>query len=116
MTSANGIIRRNFDSGEDDLPRGRNEKAFEGKRSIRLVAVHRQPMGRERVRQRALDATFGSAGKDQLSLAVPSSTDYRANDVAVQPDGKIVLAGTASNSSSDAWSIARLNVEGSLDC
>jgi uncharacterized delta-60 repeat protein len=63
----------------------------------------------------ALDATFGSAGKDQLTLAVPSSTDYRANDVAVQPDGKIVLAGTASNSSGDAWLIARLNANGALD-
>jgi uncharacterized delta-60 repeat protein len=78
----------------------------------------RPSMGRTRPRLEALedrlmpstggllDPTFGSGGQVLSSLA--SSYD-NANAVAVQPDGKIVIAGTPN------FLVARYNADGSLD-
>jgi uncharacterized delta-60 repeat protein len=63
----------------------------------------------------SLDPTFGSGGKavtvfGQLNQAW-------ANDLAIQPDGKIVVAGEAYNTSSnsEAFALARYNANGTLD-
>jgi uncharacterized delta-60 repeat protein len=54
-----------------------------------------------------LDPTFGSGGIVHL----PNATDNGANAAAVQPDGKVVVAGLAGN----YLSVQRLNPDGSLD-
>jgi uncharacterized delta-60 repeat protein len=63
-----------------------------------------------------LDATFGGIGFVQLDPhpAVVSDTD-RADAVAVQPDGKIVLAGRAKASGTMNFVVIRYNVDGTLD-
>ena len=58
----------------------------------------------------ALDTTFGTAGKVTLNLG---ATDV-LNAVAVQADGKIVVAGASGDDGGD-FLIARLNTDGSLD-
>jgi uncharacterized delta-60 repeat protein len=40
-----------------------------------------------------LDATFGTLGKVTTGFGDPSSTDWQANAVTVQPDGKIIAGG-----------------------
>ncbi|HET9188937.1 MAG TPA: hypothetical protein VFN69_00005, partial [Rudaea sp.] len=63
-----------------------------------------------------LDAVFGSAGKVQLGPNTGFSGPV-ANDVAVQPDGKIVVVGYEINAASglESWRIARLNANGTVD-
>lgn len=61
-----------------------------------------------------LDPTFGSGGIVHL----PNATDSAASAVAVQPDGKTVLAGHITRSHSltaDSITVQRLNQDGSLD-
>ncbi|HEX2698904.1 MAG TPA: Calx-beta domain-containing protein [Acidimicrobiales bacterium] len=58
----------------------------------------------------ALDTTFDTDGKQTVDF---SFTDV-ANDVAVQPDGKVVLAGFDDGGNAD-FAVARLNADGSLD-
>ena len=60
----------------------------------------------------SLDTSFGSGGK--VTTAIGSSHDY-ANSVAIQSDGKIVVAGYSFNGSNDDFALARYNVDGSLD-
>ncbi len=59
-----------------------------------------------------LDNTFDGDGIVNIDFL--DSTDA-ASSVAVQPDGKIVVAGQAFNVSNDDVAIARLNTDGSLD-
>jgi uncharacterized delta-60 repeat protein len=61
-----------------------------------------------------LDPTFGNAGKLQFNPALSTSGSYKANDTAIQADGKTVIAGEITGSGS-AWVICRFNVDGSLD-
>ena len=73
----------------------------------------------------ALDPGFGSAGKVQLASPLPAfSSDYTtsafvAQGVALQPDGKVVLAGyndfTYQGTPYTDWTITRLNGDGSVD-
>jgi uncharacterized delta-60 repeat protein len=62
------------------------------------------------------DTTFGVGGKN--STPVGSAEDF-ANAIALQPDGKIVLVGVASNetfnSSARDFGVVRFNPNGSLD-
>jgi uncharacterized delta-60 repeat protein len=62
----------------------------------------------------SLDTTFGTGGR--TTIVFGSYTDY-ANAVAVQADGKVVLAGQAYNYNGTGWDFAaaRLNADGSLD-
>lgn len=55
-----------------------------------------------------LDPAFGTGGKTRIVLGV---NDDIANAVFVQPDGKIVAAGVASNN----FVVVRFNTDGSLD-
>lgn len=62
----------------------------------------------------AIDTTFGNQGKSifaMTGLTTSSSNNYALNDIALQPDGKIVVAGLYNYK----YSIARLNTDGSLD-
>ena len=59
-----------------------------------------------------LDTTFDSDGK--VSLDFFGGTDY-ATDVAVQPDGKIVVAGYVFNAGDYDFALVRFNIDGSLD-
>ena len=54
-----------------------------------------------------LDQTFGSGGRASVNFGTGADT---VNDIAVQPDGKIVLAGASSG-----FAVARLQPNGSLD-
>ena len=61
----------------------------------------------------SLDPSFGDGGR----VVVDFSPNFdRANAVAAQPDGKVVLAGTDDLSSDRAqFALVRLNPDGSLD-
>lgn len=56
------------------------------------------------------DTSFGTGGKTTLSFGPSASDD--ANAVALQPDGKIIAAGS---DSSGGFALARFNPNGSLD-
>ena len=59
----------------------------------------------------SLDNTFDGDGK---LTTVVGTADSRANSLAIQADGKIVVAGVARNSNND-FALARYNTNGSLD-
>lgn len=62
----------------------------------------------------SLDTTFDGDGSTYLWL-FPGSSDDRAKAVAVQGDGKILVAGESINGTSHYFTVARFNVNGSLD-
>lgn len=59
-----------------------------------------------------LDLTFGSAGKVATSFF---NTTQTANGGVLQPDGKIIVGGTAFKINHYVFALARYNVDGSLD-
>ncbi|MEX2140431.1 MAG: autotransporter-associated beta strand repeat-containing protein [Pirellulales bacterium] len=59
-----------------------------------------------------LDTTFGVGG---VALTDFGSLDDEATAVAVQPDGKLVVVGYATNDGNSDFAIARYNLNGSLD-
>ncbi len=61
----------------------------------------------------SLDASFGSGGKVLTDFGAAS--DDEAHAVAIQPDGKLVVAGYSDASGGGDFAIARYNVDGSLD-
>jgi uncharacterized delta-60 repeat protein len=62
----------------------------------------------------ALDTTFGVGGKVTSALQYAgASSDARA--VLVQPDGKIIVAGTCDAGANPDFCLSRLNSDGSLD-
>jgi len=54
-------------------------------------------------------------GGGKFSLQVGPAQNDRINAVALQANGKILLAGTCSNGSDDDFCVARLNVDGTYD-
>lgn len=60
------------------------------------------------------DASFGSGGKVITSMGGTGSTDI-AYAVALQADGKLVLAGSCSNASFTAFCALRYSADGTLD-
>jgi uncharacterized delta-60 repeat protein len=60
----------------------------------------------------ALDTSFNSTGK--VITAIGSNSDY-ANALALQPDGKIVVAGYCYNGSTNDFCLARYLASGALD-
>ena len=60
----------------------------------------------------SLDTGFGTGGK--VTTAIGSGIDI-ARSVAIQSDGKIVLAGYSNNGSDDDFAVVRYNADGSLD-
>ena len=59
-----------------------------------------------------LDTSFGTGGKVVTSIL---SQDDFAHSVAIQSDGKIVVAGETKNGTADAFALARYNADGTLD-
>ena len=59
-----------------------------------------------------LDTTFDADGK--VTTPIGSGNDY-ANAVAIQSDGKIVVAGYSSNGTNEDFALVRYNADGSLD-
>ncbi len=63
-----------------------------------------------------LDTGFGSGGKTNFGFGLGSVNDDEATGLAIQPDGKIVVAGFAQRTANDFdFAVARLNADGSLD-
>jgi uncharacterized delta-60 repeat protein len=60
----------------------------------------------------SLDTSFGSGGK--VITPIGSSSDY-ARALAIQPDGKIVVAGSSYNGTTYDFAVARYQPGGSLD-
>jgi uncharacterized delta-60 repeat protein len=73
--------------------------------------------GRTLLNAGTLDPTFSADGKHQLFIDLPGGLKAdQAEAVAVQADGKIVLAGWAINANGDKdFVVARLNADGSPD-
>jgi uncharacterized delta-60 repeat protein len=63
-------------------------------------------------RNGSLDAGFGNGGKVVVSAAGLASA---ARGVVIQPDGKIVVAGSAGPAGSEQFVVTRFNADGSLD-
>ncbi len=64
----------------------------------------------------SFDTTFGSGGVVLKQLGAGSTPDSGALGLALQPDGKIVVAGEASDASGNSQlMVARLNSDGSFD-
>ena len=59
-----------------------------------------------------LDSTFGTNGK--VIISIGNGESY-SNAGLIQPDGKIIVAGTAYNGSDMDFALVRLNSDGSLD-
>ena len=59
-----------------------------------------------------LDTSFDSDGK--VTTAIGSGNDD-ACSVAIQSDGKIVVAGDSNNGSNDDFALVRYNTDGTLD-
>jgi uncharacterized delta-60 repeat protein len=64
-----------------------------------------------------LDTSFGVGGKVVTDVSQAGSSDEHANDVAIQPDGKIIAVGDAVNSTNGTsdFAVIRYNPDGSLD-
>jgi uncharacterized delta-60 repeat protein len=60
----------------------------------------------------SLDSTFGIGGKNITDIG--NSDDY-GNSVAIQSDGKIIVAGYTANGSNIDYALIRYNANGSLD-
>jgi uncharacterized delta-60 repeat protein len=60
-----------------------------------------------------LDPTFSTDGKRTVSFGT-TGDDY-ANDVAIQPNGMIVVVGSAGTGSSHGFGVVRLTTSGALD-
>jgi uncharacterized delta-60 repeat protein len=61
----------------------------------------------------SLDTTFNGSGK---TIVPVGAADDEANSLTVQPDGKIVVAGTSTDAAGNSdFSLIRLNANGSLD-
>ncbi|MEQ1597087.1 MAG: hypothetical protein ABL985_18560 [Casimicrobium sp.] len=61
------------------------------------------------------DTTFGATNGFVPALVVGSNNDDRANAMALQSDGKIVLAGKCDGALGNFFCMARLNPDGSVD-
>jgi uncharacterized delta-60 repeat protein len=85
---------------------GRRQSAGRSPRSFRphLEVLERRAL----LSAGDLDSSFGTGGEVQTSF--PPNTTAGASAVAIQPDGKIVVAGSASG-----VALARYNPDGSLD-
>ncbi|MEJ7638820.1 MAG: delta-60 repeat domain-containing protein, partial [Singulisphaera sp.] len=63
-----------------------------------------------------LDGTFGSGGRTLASITTPGATNATYGAVTVQPDGKYIVVGTATNVAGNRdFAIARLNADGTAD-
>ncbi len=62
-----------------------------------------------------LDTTFGIGGTGKYTINPSPSADDEASGVAILPDGKIMIGGSARTNTSTVFSLARLGTNGILD-
>ncbi|MEI7801850.1 MAG: T9SS type A sorting domain-containing protein [Bacteroidota bacterium] len=63
----------------------------------------------------SLDNTFGSGGKSEPFLNDTTHLYEYANQIALQPDGKIIMVGSTTNTTQIQFGLLRFNTDGSLD-
>src|SRR5688572_16720263 len=63
----------------------------------------------------SLDRTFGPRGDGTVLTQVADTDTAQGRSVAIQPDGKIVVAGAARSGSKGLMAVVRFNANGSLD-
>jgi uncharacterized delta-60 repeat protein len=73
-----------------------------------------EPLEDRQLLSGGLDPTFALGGKRTIPLPDSAATQW-ATAVAVQADGKVVLAGQADDGSSSNFEVVRLNVDGTTD-
>ncbi|HEX8205178.1 MAG TPA: hypothetical protein VF587_03865 [Solirubrobacteraceae bacterium] len=113
---AEGRLDETFGAmGRVDGPPG-NAVALAIDAEDRIVAAGRtpgSPMAAARfLSNGAPDETFGAGGLAELPIDAPSSFGRGAEDVAVQPDGRVVLGGTGLLGGQPAFTVARLRADG----
>ncbi|MGL4229724.1 MAG: hypothetical protein ACRCWJ_00020 [Casimicrobium sp.] len=74
---------------------------------VLMTAAHAQVPG-------SLDLSFGGSSGKVTNLAIGAGDD-NASSLAIQSDGKLVIAGSCSNGSKFDFCVARLNKDGTLD-
>jgi uncharacterized delta-60 repeat protein len=62
-----------------------------------------------------LDTTFGSGGKLDINASLTANGNSEARAIAIQPDGKLLVAGYAFGSGNSEFLVMRLNSNGSPD-
>jgi uncharacterized delta-60 repeat protein len=62
-----------------------------------------------------LDKTFGPDGTGKIQVQVADTDSAQGRSVAIQPDGKILVAGSAESGGKDVMAVVRFNSDGSLD-
>src|SRR5438128_1367865 len=82
-------------------------------RSARPAAVARNSPWHASIANGTLDPGFGTAG--EVTTLLGSSANSAAREVAIQADGKILVAGFAGPGGSQEFALARYNPNGSLD-
>jgi uncharacterized delta-60 repeat protein len=113
--SADGVVTTVFGSTYDEA--GGSALQRDGK--IVVAGISGQGFGISRyLPNGSLDLTFSQDGKTVIDFG-PAVTDAAAYDVAIQPDGKIVVVGTVrtvtNQMSNSEFAVVRLNPNGSLD-
>ena len=105
-----GVATTSFGSTTDAIANGvaiaSDGKVVAGGSAGSRMAVARYKTGG------GLDQTFSGDGKQTIAFTGLSVT---ADAVAIQGDGKIVLAGTLFNQAGESFAVARLNADGTLD-
>jgi uncharacterized delta-60 repeat protein len=108
------VLSGNFLGSQDDVPHAlvrqpdgkvvaAGTSFASGRSSVSLVRYNADG---------SLDATFGSGGQVVTTLAGPRVS---VGQVAVQPDGKIVVAGSIGGAAADDFLLGRFNADGSPD-
>ncbi|MBC7626960.1 T9SS type A sorting domain-containing protein [Ferruginibacter sp.] len=113
------LLRYNTDGTLDNLFNGNGKEDIGGINEIAVQAdgkiVLRLNGGFSLARINAkggLDSTFNSNGNVTIDFG---GTNDQANSLAIQTDGKIILAGKTSTSATSSFAIARYHPNGSLD-
>jgi uncharacterized delta-60 repeat protein len=110
VDSSFGVGTGRTESGVNELPQGANAVAVQSDGKILVAGPGNGNFGVGRVKTDGFyDPSFGPNGNGQVAI------DFGGNDVAtamtLQPDGKILVAGT----DGDGFAVARLMPNGALD-
>src|SRR3990172_6011894 len=109
----NGIVTTDFDNGSNDVG---NAIALQPDGKIVVAGYGGQFIGFTLARYNSdgsLDTTFDGDGKVAADFGSPYKAGLAA--LALQPDGKIIVAGQSSNGSNNDFTLVRYNNDGSPD-
>src|SRR5262249_17534115 len=85
---------------------------FKPKRVLLALAMVLAPtLAYSQTQSGTLDPTFGTGGQVTTNFGLPAG----AGSAAVQPDGKLVVAGTIAQNGRNDFALARYNTDGTLD-